>query len=91
MALVARHFRESRRIVPRTDVELATASQAIIENDNCLRGERNRIGEERKRFLRESHDSVAKNETYEGQIKNLSSKVTQFRSGAHAAAIAASR
>lgn len=38
-------------MAPRTKVELATACQAIIANENCLRSDRNRLGEERERCV----------------------------------------
>lgn len=38
-ATVARRFSQAGRLVPRTDVELPTACQAIIDNETHLRNE----------------------------------------------------
>lgn len=43
---VAHRFHKSGRIVPRTDVELTTACQAIITNETRLLNDQNRPGEE---------------------------------------------
>lgn len=67
-------------MLPGTDVELATACQAIIANENRLRTERNRLSEERERYRREHDESVPKNATYKGQVNTLTTQMKQLRS-----------
>lgn len=75
--LVANHFREEGRMVPRTDVELSTACQAIIVNENHLRAEC--PNKERENYRRERDESVGRNAAYEGQVKTLTTQVTLLR------------
>lgn len=78
--LVARHFGEAVRIVPSTDVELATAFQAIIANKRHPSAELNRLGEELAQYPSESDASVANNTTEKGQVKPFTTQVTPLLS-----------
>lgn len=78
-SLVARYFRNAGQRVPRTYVELAMAFQAIIANKNRLRVALKRLGEDRD-HRRERDNLVARNATYEGQVKTLTTHVTKLRS-----------
>lgn len=69
--LAERHFCKYGRLVPRPGVELSTACEPIIANENRLSAESNIIGEERERYRRKSNESVAKNGNYKQQDKKL--------------------
>lgn len=68
-------------VYARTCFELATGRQAIIAKENLLRADRNLLGQERELYRHELDAWVVKNDsTFEVQVKNLTTQVTQQRS-----------